>query len=795
MSGGSEEKAFSAALEAAVAALAPSADPLDAADFDEVAYVNRLFPDASSLGQLEAVMERLRANMARTDEEILRQVARQSLASAKGKRELGEAQQAVVALMAEIRQIRAKAARSEQMVEEVCRDIRSLDTAKRNLTLSITTLKRLNMLVTGVSQLRSMAAKRQYPQVGSLLLAVSSLSPCFDEFGHIPKIAEAKQHFLALQEECKDLVYSEFESLDHHAPTPPYFGDLCVVIEALGRATRLQFMSWFVKDRLLDYEQTFAEGSEASRIENIKMRFQWLRRELQFYQEHFENTFPPSWEMPQLLCEEFCLVTKERLGGKEGGGVGILGEMKRAGTLTVRTLIDTMKVTIAFEKELNSRFAGNGKRPGGAAEGDMVSSVASSSSASQDHEAALAEQNAKSNPFSPEALRLKWKRFQEEKSGAAAGSLSGAPVVQCTRFTRIISDAYEPYLDIYVDFEEAELTKTMSKIQKNDEFEERNMVLESSQIMFDQFREVMDTCTSLSRGNAFIKIAQLFRKQLQQYGDHLLSKLPRSLDGVVKLRDGDEKTICFVINTAEYSASNVEALATTVKQHMDPTLVDKVDSMAAEQDRFQTVVARGMLALVRALETKIVLSAFAKMQKQSWCDQDAVVAESEYVGLLELQLRDTAIYHKYLSKQRWGFFCDSFANSFIPRFREAIMQLRVDDVGAEQLLLDVAHVKSIMDGLPKQGASDRVPSRYKRIVSKEIAKLERILKVLLTPADGGVIVASYLELLGGKGSAAELGKILDMKSIPRNQHSTLIDVFESKVVELRKKAEKTETIE
>ena len=262
---------FSPALEAAVAALAPSSDPLDAPSFDAVDYVNRLFPDAGSLDKLEAVMARLRENMVRTDEEILRQVQRQSLASAQGRRELEQAKRSVADLFEQIVDIRAKAEKSEQMVEEVCRDIRSLDHAKKNLTLSITTLKRLNMLVTGVAQLRTMAAKRQYREVGSLLQAVSSLSGCFDDFEHIPKIAEAKKQFLALKEECSDLVYSEFEALDHHAPTPAYFSDLCVVIEALGRTARLHFMSWFVKDRLLEYEQTFSEGADVSRLENIKV--------------------------------------------------------------------------------------------------------------------------------------------------------------------------------------------------------------------------------------------------------------------------------------------------------------------------------------------------------------------------------------------------------------------------------------------------------------------------------------------------------------------------------------------
>ena len=43
----------------------------------------------------------------------------------------------------QIRDIKDKAEQSEQMVHEICRDIKSLDYAKRHLTLTITALKRL----------------------------------------------------------------------------------------------------------------------------------------------------------------------------------------------------------------------------------------------------------------------------------------------------------------------------------------------------------------------------------------------------------------------------------------------------------------------------------------------------------------------------------------------------------------------------------------------------------------------------------------------------------------------------
>ncbi len=41
------------------------------------------------------------------------------------------------------------------------------------------------------------------------------------------------------------------------------------------------------------------------------------------------------------------------------------------------------------------------------------------------------------------------------------------------------------------------------------------------------------------------------------------------------------------------------------------------------------LVEQAMQALVRSLETKLVVGAFAKMQKASWNTNESVVAESE----------------------------------------------------------------------------------------------------------------------------------------------------------------------
>lgn len=75
-------------------------------------------------------------------------------------------------LFARIRDIRSKAEVSERMVQEITRDIRSLDHAKKNLTSSITTLNHLKMLVGGVDSLQMLADNRQYRDAANVLSAM-----------------------------------------------------------------------------------------------------------------------------------------------------------------------------------------------------------------------------------------------------------------------------------------------------------------------------------------------------------------------------------------------------------------------------------------------------------------------------------------------------------------------------------------------------------------------------------------------------------------------------------------------
>ena len=105
----------------------------------------------------------------------------------------------------QIREIKNKAGESETMVKEITRDIKQLDTAKRNLTTAITTLNHLHMLVRGTATLAQLAhnrqaaynifnmvnlVPRQYGEAALLLQGLLEVLNHFKDYQNIPQIKE-----------------------------------------------------------------------------------------------------------------------------------------------------------------------------------------------------------------------------------------------------------------------------------------------------------------------------------------------------------------------------------------------------------------------------------------------------------------------------------------------------------------------------------------------------------------------------------------------------------------------------
>ena len=178
-------------------------DPLDSPDFDPIAYINQNFPTESSLDGLDTFVVGITSQISTLDEEISRAVQAQSAAGKQASKDIEEAQGSIVELFDKIQEIKAKASQSERMVNEICHDIKKLDCAKTHLQASITSLKRLQMLLTAVDQLELLAQEYQYREAANLLDAVKQLMTHFDRYDAVPLVVETKDRVTSIQKNLR----------------------------------------------------------------------------------------------------------------------------------------------------------------------------------------------------------------------------------------------------------------------------------------------------------------------------------------------------------------------------------------------------------------------------------------------------------------------------------------------------------------------------------------------------------------------------------------------------------------
>ncbi|KAK8622007.1 hypothetical protein V6N13_097635 [Hibiscus sabdariffa] len=281
-------------------------------------YINQMFPTEASLSGVEPLMQKIQSEIRRVDAGILAAVRQQSNSGTKAKEDLAAATHAVEELTYKIREIKTKAEQSEMMVQEICRDIKKLDFAKKHITTTITALHRLTMLVSAVEQLQIMASKRQYKEAAAQLEAVNQLCSHFEAYRDIPKITELREKFKNIKQILKSHVFSDFSSLgtgkeSEETNLLQYLSDACLVVDALEPSVREELVNNFCSRELTSYEQIF-EGAELAKLDKTERRYAWIKRRMRTNEEIWK-IFPTSWLVPYRLCIQFSKKTRKQLEG------------------------------------------------------------------------------------------------------------------------------------------------------------------------------------------------------------------------------------------------------------------------------------------------------------------------------------------------------------------------------------------------------------------------------------------------------------------------------------------------
>ncbi|KAL9002877.1 MAG: hypothetical protein Q9188_004216 [Gyalolechia gomerana] len=326
------------------------------AEYDPIDHLNAIFSHPSTLSSISRTSSALDDYQDELDKEITALVQHQSVSDIESVGSIRAAKDDLAELFRKVEDVRTRALQTEEAITEMTADIKRLDNTKRNLTLSMTALKRLQMLTTAYEQLRGLSTSRQYRDCAQLLQAVIQLMTHFKSYRSIDQIATLSRNVSDLQRELLEQICEDFEVTFAKAEVAQRKGMLaeaCLVMDSLGENARSRLITWYCNTQLREYRQVFRSTEEAGSLDNISRRYAWFRRLLKTYDDEHAVMFPAHWRMNEMLANAFCEGTREDFRN-------ILSKSVRRAdgqSLNVDLLLSCLQETLDFERSLERRFS------------------------------------------------------------------------------------------------------------------------------------------------------------------------------------------------------------------------------------------------------------------------------------------------------------------------------------------------------------------------------------------------------------------------------------------------------
>jgi len=694
-------------------------------DYDPIGHLNILFSHASTVSSVTHIAEAIDSHKKDVAANISDLEAVQAYGPNSSLESMKSAQADLAHLFSKIETVRSRAVQTEQNITSMTADIKRLDGTKRNLTKSMTALKRLQMLTTAYEQLRGLAKTRQYRDCAGLLQAVLQLMKHFNSYRSIEQIAALSRGVSDLQRELLEQVCEDFEmafAKDEILVRRPTLVEACLVVDSLGETARSRLVTWYVNTELREYRHVFRGNDEAGSLDNIGRRYAWFKRMIKTHEEEHSIMFPAHWRVNEALATAFCDGTREDFRG-------ILEKTMRrvdGSKVDVNLLLNCLKETLDFEQGLERRFSSEPR-----ASIDTLSSV-------------------------------------EDRSHSFHGSISAA---------------FEPYLSLWVESQDKQLAAMIPKyrsqplIAPDEEFSPQ-AVIPSAIELFHFYKLTLSQCAKLSTSDRLLDLSKILAKHLDDYAQQvLLHFLQSGGPQGPALQD-----IVLVLNTADFWHINANQLEENIQKRIDSELSDKVD-LSSQADAFLGVASAAVLALVRSAANECE-GTWREMKNTNWSTMESVGDQSSYVGelLKHIKAKAQEMLAVVAKAQYARAFCDNLVDHMATAYVNNIVLCRpISEVGAEQMLLDkYVLTKAFENLLAYHNTSSEPhvpPAGFVKRVNQTMGRIDPLLKTLqVRPSPPEGLVQAYLIHIGDR-SDTNFKKILELKGVRKAEQGHLLELY------------------
>ncbi|KAF8134453.1 Vps53-like protein [Boletus edulis] len=718
-----------------------SDDPLDdlSSNFSPVDILNQLFPDEASLARLDSVQAKLAQDARELQAEI--DALQDALKRDQDPGRMQLIQEMISDLLGQMSRIREKASESEAVVRNITKDIQALDLAKKNIMLSMTTLKRLQMLVNALTQLEEQVKEKKYTEVAHSLAAVKQLSASFKSYTSVNYIMQVWKRIQQTQGELRSQLDAEFDSFFLQDLSKPFKAtqimEACAVVDVLGLDVRIQLIERYVALELKEYRRIFRASDEAGHLDNIARRFAWFRRLLAAYETEVGRVLPAEWRVGWWLFAKFVSITRDDLSTL----------LSKAGqSLTVQLLLETLQQTTEFELSMAKKWATPVDEILKTAS-PPPAQVQSMSSAFEPHLGVFVDAQDK-------ALADMLASHRGSKARSSVDTASKPPTTAST---------------------------PRPSLSTSDEPEPAPIVLPSSTELFYFYAQCLDQCAKLSTGQALFDLCGVQKKWLKIYAEDVLSpKLKRPQTQPRKSTDSrfdkaELQRACLLINTADYCQTTAAELEEKIREKVDEKFKENI-TLQAERDLFMSVISAAINIQLRELESACD-GAFNTISRVNWGAIQHVTGHSPFMDEITQSTEQVAELIKPLVEQKKYLrnIFDKASSLLLMRFTNALVKSRpLREIGAEQLLIDLGVFKSCLLKLPGESLST---TSYTRSLTKITTRLEALLKVIVTPVDPAEGFILNYTLVIGDVSFSNFQKILDLKGTPKMEQNSLLDTF------------------
>nr|CAH8869538.1 unnamed protein product [Trichobilharzia regenti] len=389
-------------VEEALAKLSLKSDSLDDPNFNVITYINERFPSEQSLANIDEVILEAEKKIRELDSETRDILRDRWQTEDKGHEIVQEARNMLKVLFSRIQDVQDRATRSEDMVQEITRDIQQFDQAKRNLTVSITALNNLILIVNAIDRLNELLgiqstvndstlpakigdahinSQNPFSEVGpafrnencspdqmksqkispSFLAEVSNLlaqvqrllQPMLTAYGSVPSVAGLSKELDTIHTVLADRLMKKLKLLLAATKTvtdnKELIFSICELVDLLPKNLHVSsnILDWFICHHLTEYKELFDPTQTAAWLDKIDQRYNWLRTNLVPLERLFTSVFPPSWLVTERFVLEFCQITR----------TGLETVMKRRQSeLTHNLIVFALQRTLSFETSLNKTY-------------------------------------------------------------------------------------------------------------------------------------------------------------------------------------------------------------------------------------------------------------------------------------------------------------------------------------------------------------------------------------------------------------------------------------------------------